>query len=73
MQSNQWTLSMNRNIYSQFNRMKNQGHFHDDQDLLRAAFEALDREWRHEQVNQRDFTAERYMKHPGLGLDDYDT
>lgn len=72
MQIDTVTVNLTPALYRQFLRLKALGCFQDDQDLMQAALEALEREWRH---GKTDFVArsERYMPHPGLGPDDYDT
>ncbi len=66
------TLSLSPALYRQFLRLKALSCFQDDQDLMQAAFQALEREWRHGTF-EGAVASRRYMPHPGLGPDDYDT
>ena len=62
-------------LFQQFNRLKVLGRYTDDQSILRASFEALERELNHR--GQSGFAqaqaSQPYMSHPGLSPDDYDT
>lgn len=62
-------------IYNHFNRLKAMGHFENDQDLMQAALEALDKEWEHGNPVEyhRRLSTQPYMSRPGLSPDDYDT
>lgn len=66
-------ITLSPALLQQFNRVKVIGKFLDDQAAFKACFEAFEREY-----NQRDQTSaipsnQRYMSHPGLSPDDYDT
>ncbi|MCE3236836.1 MAG: hypothetical protein K0Q50_3028 [Vampirovibrio sp.] len=72
MQTEQISVTISPALYSLFNRLKTSGSFTSDQDLLQAAFNALDRELQRGNFSRiPDF--DRYMRRPGLGPDDYDT
>jgi len=62
-------------LLQQLNRLKIMGRYIDDQSLLRASFEALEREINHRgESGFAQTQANRpYMTHPGLSPDDYDT
>jgi hypothetical protein len=72
MQTENITISITPELYRQFLRLKTSLQFADDQGLMQAAFQALERE------SQRgsssfELNHHRYMRHPGLSPDDYDT
>jgi hypothetical protein len=73
-----WNLDVSPTIHRKFNRLKDQGLFSNDQDLMQAALNALDecleRNSQSGTFNpMRDlYSSEPYMRHPGLSLDDYD-
>jgi hypothetical protein len=75
MQTEQISVNLTLPLYRQFSRLKVQGHFQNDQDLLQAAFEALERDWHRGRAPQQspDPTLSPYMHRPGLSLEDYDT
>lgn len=75
MQAEQIQINLTPALYRQFTRLKTQGSFTDDQDLLQACFESLERDWERSRRNQGigNPLMEPYMRRPGLSLDDYDT
>jgi hypothetical protein len=72
MQTEPITIHLTPALYNQLSRLKMQGQFNSDQSLMQAAFEALEREWKHRRDTPVHYS-NPYMSHPGLGLDDYDT
>ena len=75
METEQIQITLTPALYRQFTRLKTQGRFSHDTDLLQACFEALERHW---ERGSRDAAMGRpvqdpYMSHPGLSIDDYDT
>jgi len=72
MQIENTTVSLSPALYSQLLRLKALSCFQDEQDLMQAAFQALEREWRHGKLENFAMSP-RYMPHPGLGPEDYDT
>lgn len=74
MQTEQISISLTPALYNQFTRLKTQGHYPNDQALIQACFEALERGWeRRSREVPFDPVFKPYMSHPGLGMDDYDT
>lgn len=75
MQAEQLQISLTPALYRQFSRLKSQGNFTSDADLLQACFVALERFWERGMRDRglSNSIAEPYMMHPGLSLDDYDT
>lgn len=72
MQTEQISVNISPPLYRLFMRLKTLGSFSNDQDLMQAAFNALDRELQRGQflgMQPRD----RYMSRPGLSPEDYDT
>ncbi len=76
MQLENISITLTPNLYRQFARLKTQGQFANDQDLLQACFEALERSWERGSRDvglTTDAVLKPYMTRPGLGVDDYDT
>lgn len=68
-------ITLSPALLQDFNRLKVLGRYNDEQLLLRASFEALERELNHRgEPGSGSPKANRpYMSHPGLSPDDYDT
>jgi hypothetical protein len=68
-------ITLSPGLLQQFNRLRIMGRYIDEQSLLRASFEALERELNHRgEPGYGQTQANRpYMSHPGLSPDDYDT
>lgn len=68
-------VSLTPALYRQLTRLKAQGQFISDSDLLQASFEALEQSWErsapHKVINA--ISNKPYMSRPALGIDDYDT
>lgn len=75
MQAEQLQISLTPALYRQFSRLKTQGSFTSDSDLLQACFVALERFWERGIPDRGlgNSISEPYMMHPGLSPDDYDT
>jgi len=69
------TIILSPGLLQQLNRLRIVGRYIDDQSLLRASFEALERELNHrgEPGFAQTQASRPYMAHPGLSPDDYDT
>ncbi|WP_373530968.1 hypothetical protein [Vampirovibrio sp.] len=75
METEQSQISLPPALYRQLNRLKAEGQFNSDADLLQACFEALERSWERSagQKNSSLRSTTPYMSRPGLGIEDYDT
>lgn len=74
----QLSLNLSPDLSRQFARIKSQGAFRSDQDVLRAALDALEHDYHHgrfryTEASKNDVSRKPYMSQPGLSLDDYDT
>lgn len=75
METEQIQISLTPALYRQFTRLKVQGRFASDADLLQTCFETLERHWERG-VQSNEATGpmnEPYMSRPALGIEDYDT
>lgn len=72
MQTEQISVNLTPALYRLFSRLKTLGAFSSDQDLMQAAFNALDRELQRGTFSSMS-GSDRYMSRPGLSPDDYDT
>jgi Arc/MetJ-type ribon-helix-helix transcriptional regulator len=68
-------ISLTPALYRQLTRLKVQGQFISDSDLLQASFESLEKSWersaQHKVINAT--SNKPYMSRPALGIEDYDT
>lgn len=70
------SIRLSPSLSQQMLRLKKQSGFREDTALIQAAFEALDRSLNKGMTSPYHppgGNTEPYMKHPGLGVDDYDT
>lgn len=72
-----FALDVSPTVQRQFNRIKEQGEFKSDQDLMQAALSALDDVLDNQHLQpphplHTPDSTEPYMKFAGLGIDDYD-
>lgn len=75
MSAEQIQINLTPALYRQFMRLKTQSQFENDEDLLQACFESLERdeERKHRQPGASNPVREPYMSRPALSLEDYDT
>lgn len=76
METEKVMISLTPALYRQFMRLKTQGAFLNDEDLMQASFEALEREWQRgiqSASPSSNSGSQPYMPFPGLSPDDYDT
>ena len=66
-------ITLSPGLLQQFNRLKILGRYSNEQDLLKAGFDALERELSQRSTAVSGHRDQPYMPHPGLSLDDYDT
>jgi hypothetical protein len=66
-------ITLSPGLMQQFNRLKILGRFNNEQALLHACFDAMERELSQRPAFAAGHPGQPYMSHPGLSPDDYDT
>lgn len=66
-------ITLSPGLLQQFHHLRILGRFTDEQTLMHACFDALERELNQRPAYALGHPGQPYMSHPGLSPDDYDT